>query len=128
MINMKLKQVRKLRTKLIAQDRVKITLVRLATVTDPITGDTIPNPAGTPSTPSIYCRIPHERKQVPESFSSPAGFSTNLQRMIMTDWKNIIQEGDTFSYLGEGFEIGPVDTITFMGETVGYQAVLKEAQ
>jgi hypothetical protein len=81
---------------------------------------------GTPTSHRVKCRIFHERSQIPDDNETPAGISTNLQRAIMTDYKNIIKEHDTFTWIGSEWEIGPVDTVVQFGGTVGYQAPLRE--
>lgn len=108
-------------------DRVSIILKRFPLTTDPITGEQVQDPTGTKTEHKITCRIPHEKSQVPDDEENAAGLSTNLSRMIMADWENEFQEHDTFSFIGKGWEIGPVDTIRQFGGITGYQAPLKEA-
>jgi hypothetical protein len=95
--------------------------------TDPITGGQIIDPFGVLTEHAIYCRITHERSIVAQNEPTPAGQSTNLQRMILTDNKNVPQEYDIFEWKNKVFEIGPVDPIIKFGGTVGYQAPLQEA-
>jgi len=122
-----LKQAREGFKRNIAVNRSRITLTRQPTTTDPITGEQVADPTGTATTHTIYCRITHERSQVPENEANPAGLSTNLQRMIMTDWENIPQENDTFTWNEIGWEVGPVDPVIQFGGIIGYQAPLQEA-
>jgi len=95
--------------------------------TDPIGGGQVPDPTGTVTTEDIYCRITHERSTVPQDTTTPAGLSTNLQRMIMADWNNEPTAGDLFEWNGHQWEVGPVDPVMQFGGVVGYQAPLKEA-
>jgi hypothetical protein len=128
MANAQLKQTRDAQRKIIRENPSRITLSRQPTTTDPITGETVQDPTGTPTTHSIWCRITHERRMVADNEQNPAGLSTNLQRMIMTDWENIPQENDTFTWNGRGYQVGPVDPIWKFGGIVGYQAPLMEAE
>lgn len=129
MLNKKfmLKQSRAGFTENVNQNRSKITTTRQPVTTDPITGDTVPDPTGTQTTHTLYCRITHERAQVPDDTENPAGLSTNLQRMLMSDWKNVPVEHDTFTIDLGTFEIGPVDQIYLYGGIIGYQAPLQES-
>jgi len=126
-MNHQLKQARKGYKKNIAVNRTKITLARQPMTIDPITGDLVPDPTGTATTEDIYCRITHERAQVPQDESNPAGLSTNLQRMIMCDWQNKPSAGDLFDWNGHQWEVGQVDPIIQFSGTIGYQAPLQEA-
>lgn len=125
---MSLKQVRKGFKKVIAVSKHLITMNRFPVTTDPITGKQVPDPTGVKKAHSIYCRITHERGQVPDDRETPAGISTNLGRMIMADWLNIFYEHDTFTWESKEWEAGPVDPVIQFGGVVGYQAPLKEAQ
>lgn len=122
-----LRQARAGQKKLIAENRSYLVQTYQPTTTDPITGDQVPNPAATAVTENIYCRIMHERAQVPTDTQNPAGMSTNLNRMIMTDWENVPRYGATIAWESLTFEIGPVDPIYKYGGLVGYQAPLTEA-
>jgi len=113
--------------KAIAQNRFRVILKRFPTMTDPITGETIRNQAGTKTSHPIYCRIAHERAQVPANNETPAGLSTNLNRFIITDHNQSPVEHDTFTWQGKDWEVGPVDPVRIKGQVIEYQAPLKEA-
>jgi hypothetical protein len=127
-MNASLKQVRDGFKRIIAVSRVLIILERFPVTENPITGDPVSDPSGTKTEHPIYCRITHEKSQVPDDKETPAGLSTNLGRMIMSDWQNIPVEHDAFTWEGKGWEVGPVDLVIQFGGTIGYQAPLKEAK
>lgn len=77
---------------MIAVNRSRLIQTYYPTTTDPITGETVADPEATPRAETIYCRIAHERRQVPDDTMNPAGMSTNLGRMILTDYRNIPRE------------------------------------
>jgi hypothetical protein len=73
---------------------------------------------------TIKCRIAYEQKSVDGQAEVASGFSTNLSRFILTDYKTPLQKGQRF----ENYEVGVVYPMTFMGEIIGYQAPLKESK
>lgn len=122
-----LKQLRKGFQAAINLNKSRIVLMRFPTMTDPITGETVRNQAGTKTSYPIYARIAHEREQVPINMETPAGLSTNLSRFIITDYNQAPVEHDTFTWQGKDWEVGPVDEVVIFGSVIGYQAPLKEA-
>jgi len=115
--------------RLISENGSRVTLMRQPLVVDPNDpSKLVPDPVGVMTEHSIYCRITHERGIVAQDTLNPAGLSTNLQRMIMSDWQNIPHQYDIFEWNDYTFEIGPVDPIYKFGGIVGYQAPLKEAE
>lgn len=74
---------------------------------------------------NISCRISYEKKMVDgiQSVES-VGYSTNLSKFILTDYKTPIYKGERFN----NFEIMQVYPLYFMGKIIGYQAPLKEAK
>ena len=91
-------------------------------------GQLVPDPtASQVAQDPIKCRISHERKNIDLNGPGPAGFSTNLERYILTDYKTQIFEADTFEAIGREFKIGVVDVLKQFGGVVGYQALLIDA-
>jgi len=124
-----LKQARDGVKRLIKESPTKITINRQALVDDGSgDGTLVPDPFGTPEAVSMTVRLSHERRQAPDFEPVQAGFSTNLARFIMTDYKTEIYRGDYFEAIDRGWRIGPVDTLIKFGGVVGYQAPLIEAE
>lgn len=90
-------------------------------------GNMVEDPYGTPVNYRVTVRVSHDRKGPANLESSPTGFSTNLFRYILANYKADIREGDKITYQNKSYMIGPVDPLTFMGGVIGYQAPLKEA-
>lgn len=126
-MNAALKQLRKGFQDDINISKVLITLKRSPMTTDPITGDQVRDPEGVKTEHENYGRITHERSNPPHNRETPAGLSTNLNRMLMNDWLNMPYEFDVFDWEGKTWEVGPVDPIIKFGGVVGYQSPLKEA-
>lgn len=121
--------IRQSRAGIKAQIRVNpsiITVMRTAMIDNGM-GVMIPDPYGTQETSYITCRISHESKGPDETGTSPAGFSTNLGRMILVAHTTEIIAGDRFDWQSKRYEIGPVDPLMFGNAIIGYQAPLKEA-
>jgi len=124
-----LKQARESVIALIKESPTKIIIKRVGLVDDGSgDGTLVPDPYGTPDDYKMTVRISHERRQAQNLSPAPAGFSTNLSRFIIVDYKTTIYEGDTFEALGKFWQIGPVDPLMKFGGVTGYQAPLKEAE
>lgn len=122
-----LRQARVMLEKNIDESPSDVILMRSSTIDNGF-GELVPNPLDTsPTTTTIRCRIAHDRA-LPELGQAPSGLSTNLNRMITTDWATLIVEGDTIteSTLGS-YRVGPVDPLMKFGGVIGYQAPLTEA-
>lgn len=122
--------IRQARAGIKAQIRVNpsiITVMRTAMIDNGM-GVMIPDPYGTQEPSYITCRISHESKGPDETGTSPAGFSTNLGRMILVAHTTEIIAGDRFEWQGKTLEIGAVDPLLFAGKVIAYQAPLKEAK
>ena len=91
-------------------------------------GTLVPDYKGIPTPIKMTVRLSHERRQAPDFSPVQAGFSTNLSRFIMTDYKTEIYRGDYFEAIDRGWRIGPVDTLEKFGGVIGYQAPLIEAE
>lgn len=111
----------------IAENPEKITITRQGTTSDGF-GGTVIDPEDSGSNVTLTVRISHERAQVPKYDPATSGLSTNLQRFILSDYQNEIQENDTFDYIDKAWRIGPVDTLIKFEGIYGYQAVLEEAE
>jgi hypothetical protein len=127
MRNSYLSAARKAFTSRVNLNPSRLTLTRQATTTDPITGNDVQDPSGNYTYPIVTARIQHERATVPENEDSPAGLSSDLERMIMSDYKNEIKTDDVFTWQGLKFKIGKVDPVYQYSGLVGYQAPLIEA-
>jgi hypothetical protein len=90
-------------------------------------GGEIPDPFGDPIEYVYKVRLSHERKTVAEAETTPAGFSTNLSRFILADYKAVLIDGDIFDAIGKSWQIGKVDPLYAFGGIIGYQAPLREA-
>ena len=124
-----LKQARDGVKRLIMESPHKIVIQRMALIDDRSgDGTLVPDPTGTPDLFKMTVRISHEQRQAPDFKSVEAGFSTNLSRFIMVDYKTDIYEGDWFEWNDRGWRIGPVDPLMVFGGCKGYQAPLREAE
>ncbi len=89
-------------------------------------GGTMPDPSAS-TTETIRARISHKAKGPSQASGSPAGYTSDLDRIIIVEHTVQLYKGDRFSYLGKDFEILDVDPLRFYDEIIGYQADLKEA-
>lgn len=110
----------------ISENPTTIIILRQPMIDDGF-GGMIEDPLGDPQELVYTVRLSHERSQVPENEPVPAGFSTNLQRFILTDHLADIRQDDVFDALGKSWKIGPVDPLYAYGGIKGYQAPLLEA-
>lgn len=107
-------------------DKSEITIMRKPIINDGF-GNMIEDPYGD-SMPYVYnVRLSHDKKGPSSLESSPAGFTSNLYRFIIMDYKGGINEGETFSWRDKKYAVGVVDPLTMSGKIIGYQAPLKEA-
>jgi hypothetical protein len=112
----------------IAINKSTITVMRVAMIDSGMgDGALIPDPYGNQEPKYFTCRITHESKGPDDLATSPAGFSTNLARMILAPYNTGILQGDKFTWQDKSYEIGPVDPLMFGNAIIGYQAPLKEA-
>jgi len=75
-------------------------------------------------TTDITCRISYKDANTNGLEPSSSGFTTDLIRIINTDYKTPIYKGSRFG----DYEIGTVYPQTLQGKIIGYQAELKEAK
>ena len=119
-----LKQQRKAYTRLINENPTTVEITRQPTTTGP-SGQTVPDPYGTPTRKSATVRVAHERSVISKNDSTPVGIGTNLTRYLLWEYNVDIQEGDYFPELG-AYSVGKIDPLIKFGGTYGYQAQLIE--
>jgi hypothetical protein len=112
----------------IAESREAVTVSRARMVDDGYgTGGLVPDPTGARDMFPIVGRISHESGGPGRISPGPAGFSDNLQRYLLVDYRTVIVEGDLFDAQGRSWRIGRVDRMEKFGGVVGFQAHLYEA-
>jgi hypothetical protein len=126
-MNQNLKQARDGVKKIIKESPENIIIIRQPLVDNGF-GKMVPDPFGTPEEHNYKVRISHERRQPGSLTPGSAGFSTNLQRFILTDHLADIERGDIFEAIGRSWKIGPVDPLKKFGGIIGYQAPLTDAE
>ncbi|NCC65758.1 MAG: hypothetical protein EOM15_14000, partial [Spirochaetia bacterium] len=83
----------------IAINKSTIKVMRVSMVDSGMGDDTlIPDPYGKEKAYYFTCRITHESKGPDDLATSPAGFSTNLARMILAPYNTGILQGDKFDW------------------------------
>jgi len=121
-----LKQARDSIKKMIDESPENITIYRKPMVDDGYDGEVI-DPYGEGIPNYLKVRLSQEKKYANYE-RAPVGLSTNLVRYIITDYKSIIYDGDTFnSSFDKEFIIKAVDPLIKFGGLIGYQAPLVEA-
>lgn len=88
-------------------------------------GVLVPDLTGDKSYRKVKCRISYEKRMVDGTpVVENVGYSTNLSKFILTDYKSPIYKGERF----DDYEILEVYPMYFLGKIIGYQAPLKEAK
>lgn len=95
-----------------------------ASMVDDGRGNMIPDLLGATTRKRIPCRISFEKKLTDGLPTASVGFSTNLSKFIITDYKNEIKRGYRF----DDYEIGEVSILRQFGDIIGYQAPLIESK
>lgn len=121
-----LKQARDMIQRVINESPQIIVFERKPMKDDGFSGE-IEDPYGEPVEHEIRCRLSHEKKFPGNFEASPVGFTSNLARYILVNYKTTIYEGDRFDALGKGFRIGVIDILKKFDGIIGYQAPLIEA-
>lgn len=124
---MSLSQLRSAQTRKVNINPLTVNISRItATVSDGVGGQ-VEDPYGTPVPGSLTVRVCHEKKGPMGDESSPVGLSTNLGRMIISNYKNKPLQGDIIPFEGINYKVGVVDPLIKFGGLIGYQAPLIEA-
>ena len=120
-----IRQARKGIQKSISLNESKVIIESPSKMIDNGYGILVPDLTSTKTYRKISCRISYEKKMVDGVQSvENVGYSTNLSRFILTDYKTPIYKGERF----DNYEIMQVYPLYFMGDIIGYQAPLKESK
>lgn len=122
-----LKQARFGQTHRIGIDPMKMNVSRRTATKTDSTGKPVIDYTQPPATVSLTVRVMHEASGPVPLGPAPAGQSSNLGRMVMSDYRNVIQTDDLLVYEGVQYKVGKVDTLRKFGGIYGYQAPLTEA-
>ena len=95
-----------------------------AAMVDDGRGNMIPDLLGSTTSKRMPCRVSFEKKLTDGLPTASVGFSTNLSKFIITDYKHEIKRGYRFN----NYEIGEVSILRQFGDIIGYQAPLIESK
>ncbi len=123
---MSLKQQRSGFTRNINIDPIIISVSRITSLVSDGVGGLVEDPYATPTVVSLTVRVVHEQKNPEPVSEGSAGLSSNLGRMVLSNYKNEIAQYDVIPYEGRNYKIGIVDPLRKFGGVYGYQAPLVE--
>lgn len=121
-MNAQLDQLRAGVTAHIAEDPTVITPMRQPLISDGYGGSIRSGAAVAQARARI--RIQHESGSVQGNQVGPSGLDTNLSLYVLTDYRAPLQEGDTFTWAGFTWTVGPMNAFRQRGGVYKTEAPL----